>query len=109
MKKKWLAIATAVALSVGLAAAPSEANSKKDRTYVALVKSYSDLANYGSDRQLIKMGKQVCKTFDTGLTLYEILSYMTSTLDTPEAEDLFAATVAAAVVVYCPKHENKLR
>lgn len=111
MKRKLAAIAAVVALSIGLAAAPSpaEANSKKDRLYITMVKSESDLARYGTDRQLVRMGKAVCKTFDSGVTLRELVAAMTPTLTDRDSEDLFAATVAAAVVVYCPRHERLMK
>lgn len=108
MKKKWLAIATAVALSVGLAAAPAEAQTtSKDRQYLALVKSHAN-TNGVSNRSLIKMGKQVCKTFDAGATLYEIVEAIADSATDEEISTLFAATIAAGVIVYCPRHESKL-
>jgi hypothetical protein len=110
MKRKWAAITLAVALAVGVAVipTPAEANSKKDRMYVTLVKSHSELAHYGSEKQLIRMGKNVCKTFDSGVSLRTLVAAMQPSLTNRDSEDLFAATVAAAVVVYCPKHEKKL-
>jgi hypothetical protein len=54
------------------------------------------------------MGKNVCKTFDSGVSLFTLVAAMQPSLTDRDSEDLFAATVAAAVVVYCPKHEKKL-
>lgn len=105
-----IAVALAVALAVGLTAAPAQAQStSKDRTYLYMVKTYSSLANLGTDRQLIKMGKTVCKVFDGGATLLQLVAGVLPTLKTTDAEDLFSATTAAAVTIYCPRHSKKLR
>lgn len=106
--KRVGAAAIAIALAVGLTAAPAQAQStSKDRQYLALVKSYANTSG-ASNRQLVRMGKQVCKTFDAGATLYDIVEVVVETATNERMEKVFAASIAAAVVIYCPRHQSEL-
>lgn len=106
--KRMAAGIIAIALAVGMTAAPAQAQStSKDRKYLALVKGYVSTKG-ASDRQLVRMGKQVCKTFDAGATLYDIAEAVVESATTPQLEKLFAASIAAAVIVYCPEYQSEL-
>jgi hypothetical protein len=121
--KKLIAMASAVALSVGLSALPAQAGTvassptaaptaksdytkKQKNRFWRVVKSYEPDVIYAGKRDTINLGISTCEYLRAGGDMYG-LAFMVLEADAGVAEDAVIAVIAAAPVVLCPDQGYK--
>lgn len=78
--------------------------SEKDERYVLLLST--KVNTFGIDEDtLTELGRTICMSLDRGMDVEDI--YMVAK-SSGLSDDEAAAIIAAAIVVYCPQHENSV-
>lgn len=73
--------------------------------YLSKVRNFSGQANSWSDNDLIEMGHLVCKAFDAGSSLTDVIGVFSNNSSGSYDDELFAATILGSVMYICPEHE----
>lgn len=83
-----------------------DVNPSDDYGYLAAIKSIDNqVLAYGSDNELLKMGRGACNALDSGETVSSLARRLGATQDTTEGEQAAAAVIAGAVIYLCPEYK----
>jgi hypothetical protein len=100
-------------LLCGCGGGTSAATMQKDQAFVDAVHSQaSDISQYRTDTQLIRLGRAACDGFSSGVSYEQLadrlaVSESSASLPSVPAEDL-GTVITAAVQIFCPKYEDKV-
>lgn len=107
--KRVSAAVAAAALVITLAPsamASQSAMSRKDRTFVTIVRAEMDEFTYVSATQIVKLGKLTCKVLNQGVDETDAAWAMVDNGFDVETAAMF---VGAAIASYCPSHGGDIR
>lgn len=127
-KKALLSIAGVALLALTLAGCASNTSPVTDPTessdvwtdtpvvtsedsYLAALHSLNNFyIENNTDSDLIALGYQVCRTLDTGATVYDLVEALVATGDYTgaDAQEFAGSTIGAAISAFCPQYLSQL-